>query len=126
MEKSNIKTVDDYMATLPEDRLVALEHVRQLILDLVPDAEETISYQIPIYKYHGHLVGFAAFKNHLSFAVCDGNILKTYENELKNFKTAPSMIRFSPEKPIPDALLTELILQRAADNLAKAAAKKKK
>ncbi len=63
-------TIDEYLALQTETVRAALEKLRQIIKSVVPDAEEAISYQIPAFKYHGLLVGFAAFEKHCSF-FCD-------------------------------------------------------
>lgn len=126
MEKINFKTVDEYIAMQPEDKQEALEHLRQLIRTLVPQAEEGISYQIPMYKYHGMLCGFAGFKNHCSFTTANGKTLSLFQEDLKGFKFSPSIIHFQPNKPIPEELLERIILQRVAENEQKAAEKKRK
>ena len=62
------ESADDYLAALPDDKRAALARLRKLIQAAAPQAAEPISYQIPVYKYHGMLVVFAAFKNHYSFS----------------------------------------------------------
>ena len=62
-------SVDDYLAAVPEDARAALEKLRKTIKAAAPGATEVISYQIPAYRYHGLLVGFAAFKDHCTFHV---------------------------------------------------------
>jgi uncharacterized protein YdhG (YjbR/CyaY superfamily) len=126
IEKSQIKTINDYLSDLPEATILALENVRELIRTLAPHAEECISYKIPTFKYHGTLVAFAAFKNHCSFFTCDGSTVEQFKSDLKGFSLAKSGIHFTPEKPIPDALLTRIILKRMQDNEVKFLAKKKK
>jgi uncharacterized protein YdhG (YjbR/CyaY superfamily) len=60
-------TVDDYLASLPEEPRTALEKLRKTIRAAAPKATETISYQMPTFKDHGRfLVSYAAFKNHCS------------------------------------------------------------
>ena len=61
------KNVDDYIAAFAQDIQLRLKQVRQAIKKGAPAAEEIISYQMPAYKYHGSLVYFAAFKNHIGF-----------------------------------------------------------
>jgi uncharacterized protein YdhG (YjbR/CyaY superfamily) len=126
MDKKNYNTIDDYMSYLPEDNLLALEHIREMVRTLVPQAEEVISYQIPTFKYHGTLVGFAAFKNHCSFFTCDGSTVEKFKDELKGFDYVKSGIHFTPDKPIPDDLLERIIMLRVVENEARALAKKKK
>jgi uncharacterized protein YdhG (YjbR/CyaY superfamily) len=59
------KTIDEYIATFPENVQNALQQLRQVIKDTAPETEEAISYQIPAFKMNGNLVWFAAFKNHI-------------------------------------------------------------
>ena len=105
---------------LPDDVFQALENIRQIIHFLVPDAEETISYRVPAYKYKGMLVGFGATKNHCSFFVMSSTLLNDFQDEIKDFDTSTGTIRFTPEKPIPNDLITRIVMTRLAENEAKA------
>ena len=64
---TNFKTIDEYIALQPEKVILILEEIRETIRNVIPEAEETISYQIPTFKYYGNLVHFAAYKNHIGF-----------------------------------------------------------
>jgi len=119
-----INTVDEYLSMLPDDVFQALENIRQIIHFLVPDAEETISYRVPAYKYKGMLVGFGATKNHCSFFVMSSTLLNDFQDEIKDFDTSTGTIRFTPEKPIPNDLITRIVMTRLAENEAKAGLKK--
>jgi uncharacterized protein YdhG (YjbR/CyaY superfamily) len=70
-KRTPAKTVDEYHANVPEDQRDALEKLRKTIKAAAPKATEVSSYQIPVYKHHGMLVGFAPFKEHCSFMVVD-------------------------------------------------------
>jgi len=117
--KSKITSVDDYLNGLPDDVYTALENIRQIIRFLVPDAEETISYQVPSYKHKGMLVGFGASKKHCSFFVMSSTLLKDFEDDTKDFDTSTGTIRFTPDKPIPNDLITRIVMARLAENEAK-------
>ena len=119
-----INTVDEYLSMLPDDVFQALENIRQIIQFLVPDAEETISYRVPSYKYKGMLVGFGATRNHCSFFVMSSTLLNDFQDEIKDFDTSTGTIRFTPEKPIPNDLITRIVMTRLAENEAKARLKK--
>ena len=68
MKKKGIaKNVEEYIANYPEDIQVKLKHIREIILEIVPEVEELISYHMPAYKYLGRLVYFGAYKNHIGF-----------------------------------------------------------
>ena len=110
------KTVDEYLMALPEDQQDALEKIRQAIKSAAPKAEEVISYQIPTYKLNGPLVHFAAFKNHLSLVVVSKSIAETFAKELAPFKSSGRTIHFTPEKPIPAALVKKIVKERVREN----------
>ena len=123
-ENPKINTVEEYLSMLPDDVFQALENIRQIIQFLVPDAEETISYRVPSYKYKGMLVGFGATRNHCSFFVMSSTLLNDFQDEIKDFDTSTGTIRFTPEKPIPNDLITRIVMTRLAENEAKARLKK--
>ena len=124
-QKYKINSVTDYLNVLPDNVYTALENIRQIIKYLVPGAEETISYQVPSYKYKGLLVGFGAAKNHCSFFVMSSTLLKDFKDEIKDFETSTGTIRFSPDKPIPNDLITKIVMARLAENEAKQRRSKK-
>jgi uncharacterized protein YdhG (YjbR/CyaY superfamily) len=109
------QTVDDYLAALPEEARATLEKLRKVVKAAVPKATEVISYQIPMYKHHGMLVGFAAFKDHCSFFP-GANPIATHKDELKAYETSKGTIRFPIGKPLPAALVKKLVKTRVAEN----------
>ena len=119
------QTVDDYLAALPEEARATLEKIRKTIKAVAPKATEVISYQMPMFKYHGMLVGFAAFKDHCSFFP-GANPVATFQDELKAYKTSKGTIRFPIGKPLPAALVKKLVKARIAENEERAAEKEKK
>lgn len=109
------KTIDGYLAALkPEDRK-ALEAVRRTIRAAAPQATEFISYGIPAYRHNGNLVSFAAFKNHLTL-FAGRAINKKFAKDLKRFEQTKGGIHFTPETPIPAALITRIVKSRAREN----------
>lgn len=84
------------------------------------EAEETISYRIPTYKYHGPLVHFAAFEDHLSLIGVHRLVLETFKNELEGFHTSGTTIHFSAENPLPPALVEKIVRARMQENEARA------
>jgi uncharacterized protein YdhG (YjbR/CyaY superfamily) len=117
------KNIDSYLATLPEKQILVLEKLRQTIRKAAPEAEEVISYQIPAFKYYGLLVGFAGFKNHCSFFPMGSETIRQFQNDLKNFETSKGTIRFTPDKPLPSALVRKIVKARMKRNLDKKALK---
>jgi hypothetical protein len=60
--------VDRYLVDLEAPKRSTLEVLRASILEVVPEAEQCISYGVPAFKVAGKTVaGFAAFKRHLSY-----------------------------------------------------------
>lgn len=114
MDKSNIApNVDAYLDALPEKQKVALTHLREIIRETAPTAEEVISYGMPAYKYHGMLVYFATFKKHCSLFAVNNDV---FEQESEDYKTSKGTIQFSPEKPIPDDLVKRIVQFRMRAN----------
>ena len=108
--------VNKYIANLPLEQQIALERVRQIIKNTVPEAIEFISYKMPAYRYHGMLCGFAAFKKHCSYFPWDSKTVEDFKTELKDFKTSAGTIQFTPEKPIPNTLLKKILQARVKAN----------
>ena len=117
----SIETVDDYLAAQPPEVRAVLEELRRVIVETAPMADEVISYRIPLYKHHGHLVGFAAFKNHCSLFVASSDAPKRFAKELEPFDVRHTTIRFSVEKQLPPALVRKIVKLRISENDAKAA-----
>ena len=106
-------SVEDYLSQVPEETRVALEQLRNTIKAAAPNTTETISYQMPTFKYQGRaLVGFAAFKNHCSLFPYSTEVLETYEEELSSFKTSKGTIQFSADKPLSAALVKKIVKTR--------------
>lgn len=116
-QKRKFTTMDEYIATFPEDVQGVLEKIRQTIRKTVPAAEETISYQMPTFKLGGkYLVYFAGYKNHLSlYPIPSGQeILK----ELAPYKAGKGTVRFPLDKPIPYNLVKKIAAFRMKENQA--------
>jgi uncharacterized protein YdhG (YjbR/CyaY superfamily) len=111
------KTVEEYLASVPEPARGTLNSVRATIRSAVPpDTTEGISYGIPTFKYKGPLIGFAAFSNHCSLFVMSGSVLEGFQGELKDYPTSKGTIRFPIDKPLPAVLVRKLVKARIAQN----------
>ena len=108
------ETVDQYLAALPDDQRAALEHVRATIRAAAPGAAESISYGMPGYKFKGRpLIHFGAAKNHC--AIYGAVVADADKDALRGYDTSKGTIRFSPERPLPAALVTKLVTARLND-----------
>jgi uncharacterized protein YdhG (YjbR/CyaY superfamily) len=132
MTKGNMKTeqttpenIDEYIAGFPQDVQEILEKIRLTIRKAAPEAEETISYQIPTFTLKGNLVHFAAFKKHIGFYPTSTGI-KRFKNELSVYEGGKGSVKFPLNKPIPFALISKIVKFRVKENLDRAAAKAKK
>lgn len=112
-----IEAIDDYLAGLPADQKAALEHIRARVKEVAPKAVECISYGLPAFRLDGKvLVGFGASKAHCAFYPMSGSTVDAHQSHLAGFKTSKGTIRFTPDKPLPDALLDLLIRARIVEN----------
>jgi uncharacterized protein YdhG (YjbR/CyaY superfamily) len=108
--------IDDYLARLDEPKRTTLQRLRETILSIIPDAEQCISYGMPAFRLHGKVIaGFAAFKNHLTYVPHSGSVLDKLPNELANYVTSKSAVRFAIDKPLPKSLVKKLIALRLAE-----------
>lgn len=110
--KQAADTVQEYLEALEPPQRLELQRIRNLIKKEVPEAEESISYQMPTFKLSGKpLIYYAAFKNHFSIFPTSGPIAEL-EEDLKEFQTAKGTIKFTLENPIPDELIKRLLKAR--------------
>ncbi|MEP7266805.1 MAG: DUF1801 domain-containing protein [Saprospiraceae bacterium] len=116
MAKTDYQSVDEYIRAQSVDKQKVLKILRKLIKITAPQAEELISYQIPMYKQNGMLVGFAAYKDHFSFTTANATTLAKFKEELEGFRFSVSTVQFLPDKPIPNAILKKIIETRIKEN----------
>jgi uncharacterized protein YdhG (YjbR/CyaY superfamily) len=119
------KTIDEYIAGFPDDVQAILVAIRQTIKAAAPDTEETIKYQMPTFTLEGNLVHFAAYKKHIGFYPTPAGI-EQFKNELSAYEGAKGSVQFPLDRPIPFALIGRIVEFRVKENLARAAARRKK
>ena len=102
--------VDAYLATLEEPKRSTLESLRRSILDVIPDAEECISYGMPAFRVGGKVVaGFAAFKNHLAYLPHSGEVLPGLSDRLTGYERTKGSLHFPIDEPLADDLVQALV-----------------
>jgi len=107
------RDVDEYLAGVPEPARTTLHKMRAMIrLAVPPETTETISYRIPMFKYKGMLMGYAAFSNHCSLFPTSAALVVKFKKELKGYATAKGTVRFPVDKPLPFALVKKLVKAR--------------
>jgi uncharacterized protein YdhG (YjbR/CyaY superfamily) len=108
--------VDKYLRGLEEPKRSVLQTLRRTILEIVPEAEQVISYRVPAFRVRGKTVaGFAAFKTHLSYLPFSGSVLGQLADELDGYTMTKSSLHFPVDRPLPKALVKKLIAVRLAD-----------
>lgn len=108
--------IDQYLRALEEPKRSTLQALRRTILEVVPDAEEGLSYRVPAFRVNGKVVaGFAAFKNHLSYVPFSGSVLGQLTDELDGYTMTKSALHFPVDRPLPKALVKRLIAVRLAE-----------
>ena len=107
------KTIDEYLAGVPEEKRNALEKLRRTIHAGFPRAGEVISYGVPAFRLDGTVIAwFAAASNHCSFF--PGGAVEEFQDELADFETSKGTVRFQPGKPIPAGLVRRMVKARIA------------
>ena len=102
--------IDKYLAGVEEPKRATLQKLRQTIHELLPDAEEVISYGMPAFKVNGKVVcGFAAFKNHLAYLPHSGSTFNELKQELAGYTSTEGSLHFAIDKPLPKTLVKKLI-----------------
>ena len=115
--KAAPKSVDEYLARVPEPAHSTLKRLRAVIRSVVPpETTEVVSYGIPTFKYKRGLVAFAAFTNHCSFFPLGASALDLFSEELKEFRVSKGTLHFPLDKPLPAALVKKIVKARIAQN----------
>ena len=118
--------IDACLATLDVTPRATLERLRESILAVVPQAEQTISCRMPGFRLEGKIVaGFAAFKQHLSYFPNSGAPLRALAAELEGYTQTSGSLHFAIDTPLPDALVKRLVEERLVE-IREAAAKQKR
>ncbi|MGN6472620.1 MAG: iron chaperone [Mycobacteriales bacterium] len=104
--------IDAYLADVEEPKRSTLEEVRRRILEVIPDAEQTISYKCPAFKVDGKVIaGFAAFTKHLSYLPHSGSVLGAVTDAAK-YGGTKSALHFGVDEPLPRELIKQLVEAR--------------
>ncbi len=105
--------VDEYLRGVEEPKRSTLAALRVTVLEIVPDAEQVISYRVPAFRVGGQTVaGFAAFRDHLSYLPFSGSVLAQLPDELAGYAMTKSALHFPVDRPLPQTLVEKLITVR--------------
>jgi uncharacterized protein YdhG (YjbR/CyaY superfamily) len=111
-----LRNFTDYLQTIPEEPKPKLLELMSIIKEVLPEAEEAISYGIPTYKYLGALVAVGATKKHVAFYVMSSSILNHFESKLQGMDYSSGTIRFKFDANLPKDLIQEIVKIRIEDN----------
>jgi uncharacterized protein YdhG (YjbR/CyaY superfamily) len=125
MATAGEQAVNAYIAAAPKAVQPMLRELRLAIRSAAPKAEEKLSYRMPFYAYHGRLIYFAAHRNHVGMYPIIGREKDLYARELKPYMAAKATLQFPIGKPIPIGLVKKVVKERARENEAKAATRRR-
>jgi uncharacterized protein YdhG (YjbR/CyaY superfamily) len=107
--------IDAMLAAAAPDQRVVLQALRETIAAAAPEAEETISYSMPAFRYRGHaLMSYAAFKKHCSLFPMSAELIERHPEKFGAFATAKGTLQFTASNPIPADVVTWLVRERMA------------
>lgn len=106
---------------MPAPQRAALEHLRALIHATAPEAEEALVYGAPGFRLGGALVCYAAHKSHCAFYPMSPSLLDRLGDEVADYRTAKGTLQFTPDRPLPDTLVRNIVRARVAENRARTA-----
>lgn len=109
-------TVDEYLATAPAPQRGTLNRLRSTLREILPEAEETISYGMPAFKVDGKAVaGYAWFKGHCSYSPHSSTVLPEIADDLDGYEWSKGALKFPVDDPPPDSLVRKLVEVRLAE-----------
>ena len=116
MPSSATAQIDAMLAAIPADQRETLQALRRTIAAAAPDAEDSITYGMPAFRYHGRsLMSYSPFKAHCSLFPMSGAVIARHHDERAGFETAKGTLRFTPTRPIPDHVVTAMVHDRMAE-----------
>lgn len=117
MQNYSAKNIDEYIANSTIEARPILEEIQGIIKSTISDVEEKISWGVPFYRYHGLLVGFSAFKNHVGFGfafVLQDNDRKILEE--KGYATGKKTIQIKFDQKVPVTAIRQILKTQAKVN----------
>jgi uncharacterized protein YdhG (YjbR/CyaY superfamily) len=108
--------IDDYLAGLQGPQRQALQRVRDIALQVAPEASQGTSYGMPALRVAGKpLLGFHISKQHLSLHPFSPDVVAAVADDLEGFSLSKGTIRFTSDTPVPDAVLKRVVELRLAE-----------
>ncbi len=109
-------SVEQYLSEVPDGARPVLEDLRRMLLRLVPEAGEKISYGIPVVLYRGRaLVGYGATETHCALYLMSTAAKADLADELAGYDLGKGTVRFPSDTPLPDELVRRVVETRIAE-----------
>ena len=124
-EENSAYSFDRFLQTQEPQFRQCLTDMRALIKSIVPDAEETFSYQVHCFKHIYMLIGIGSNKQYCSLYTMSSQLVKQIKDELAGCKISGMTLHFESDKPLPSAIITRIVLARMQENEALAMKRKK-
>jgi uncharacterized protein YdhG (YjbR/CyaY superfamily) len=113
LDDAHMSAMDDYLNGLPPAQKAAFARVRVVVEGVAPEAEEGMSYGMPAFLYAGRpLLGVRAAKKHLSVFPFSPAAIEAVKDRLVGFELSKGTIRFTPDSPVPDDVLADVVRAR--------------
>lgn len=106
-----MKTIEEYYNLFEPAIVDQLHEMHQIIQEVLPEAQEVISYSMPAFKTSEVLVYYAAAKKHIGFYPTTTPIV-AFEEQLKPYKHSKGSVQFPYNKPLPKELIQAMVLFR--------------
>ena len=117
MIKSIPLAVRKHYANAPQPQQETMLEMRKRVLELVPKAEEVVSYGMPAFKLDGVIVaGLLSNEKHVGYYPFSGSILHLFPAELAKYSITKSAIHVPVDKPLSKTLIRKLIKARIAQS----------
>lgn len=110
------KEVEMYITSFPSEIQERLLKIRSIFFEEVPDAQEDIRYQMPTLIWHGNLIHYAAFKNHIGIYPLPC-VIEQIKDDIKNLKTGKGSIQLSHSEPLPLELIQKIVHLRKEEKI---------
>ena len=114
------KTVEQYLKQTAQPQKALLLEIRKIAAAVAPLAEQKIAWGMPCFYLEGGLIAFAAFKNHVSIFPMSGAVVDQLGAKVEKYRTSKGTIQLPLDRPLPSALVKQIVKLRLAENLAKA------
>lgn len=126
MAKTDYQSPDEYIRTFPKEVQEGLELIRRTVKEAVPEATEGISYQIPVFEYHGKLVYYSAYTKHYSLSFPPPfTVFEAFKEQLSRYAVSKSAVQFPMSEPLPVDLIAKMAKFRAEESKNKPVKKRK-